>query len=122
MARLKEKRDAYIARLNDIYAKNLSNDNVTVINGYAKFTGVKTVECDGVTYTGDHVCIAVGGKPLIIDIPGKEHIITSTLAYLLYHRFNSRYLYTLVLIEGDGFFDLTHIPAKTAVIGAGCVY
>lgn len=98
MPKMKEKRDAYIVRLNGIYARNLAKDNVQVVEGYAKFTGPNTVECNGITYTGKEVVIAVGGKPRMPEVPGKEHLISS-----------------------DGFFDLNEIPKKTAVIGAGYI-
>lgn len=98
MQRLKEKRDAYILRLNGIYARNLGKDGINIVEGYATFTGPNTVECNGVTYTGKHVVIACGGKPIVPDVPGKELAIVS-----------------------DGFFDLEEIPKKTAVIGAGYI-
>jgi len=50
------------------------------------------VEVDGKTYSADHVLIAVGGKPLMPDIPGAEHCISS-----------------------DGFFDLKTQPQKVYI-------
>lgn len=40
---LKEKRDAYIARLNGIYEKNLGNDNVAYLKGFASLVDTNTV-------------------------------------------------------------------------------
>ena len=45
--------------------------------GTATFTGERTVEVGGVEYEGEHVLIAVGGKPTIPDIPGAEMCDTS---------------------------------------------
>ena len=36
---VKEKRDAYIKRLNGIYVRNLENSNVEIIEGYGSFVG-----------------------------------------------------------------------------------
>jgi len=95
---LKEKRDAYVERLNGIYLRNLERSKVDLVRGEANFVGPKSLECNGVTYTAPHICIAVGGAPTIPNIPGVENIITS-----------------------DGFFDLTEIPKKVAVVGAGYI-
>lgn len=95
---LVEKRAQYIERLNSIYAKNLNNDGVERISGRARFVDASTVEVDGARYTGEHVVIAVGGEPIIPDVPGAELGITS-----------------------DGFFELTARPERVAVVGAGYI-
>ena len=69
---IKEKRDAYIKRLNGIYHSNIDKANIEKILGHATFVDKKTVEVDGVRYTADHIVIAVGGKPHLPDIPGVE--------------------------------------------------
>jgi len=95
---LKEKRDAYVARLNGIYKNNLKNSDVTFIEGDASFTGVKEVSVDGKTYTGKHILIAVGGKPSRPDIPGAD-----------------------LAIDSDGFFELEKVPERAAVVGSGYI-
>lgn len=95
---LKDKRDAYVARLNGIYARNLDKDGVELIRGVAKFTGNREVTVDDTKYVADHVCIATGGHPILLDVPGKEHMITS-----------------------DGFFELTDLPKKVVVVGSGYI-
>lgn len=99
----KERRDAYIKRLNGIYERNLQNDNVTYIAGLGKFVGKNEVEVtDGngekKVYRGKKILIAVGGHPNIPKIPGAEHGITS-----------------------DGFFELTEQPKRVALVGAGYI-
>ena len=96
--KVKDARDAYVERLNGIYARNLSVDEVTSIEGYAKFVGPKTVEVNGERYSGDHVLIAVGGRPKWPRIPGAELGMSS-----------------------DGFFELEQLPEKVAVVGAGYI-
>lgn len=74
------------------------------MKGTASFTGPKEVVVDmqdgsgKVKYTAPHILIATGGYPIIPDIPGAEHGITS-----------------------DGFFDIEELPKKIAVVGAGYI-
>lgn len=97
-AKIKASRDAYVQRLNGIYHSNLQKDGVHELTGHAKFVGPKEVEVDGAVYTADHILIATGGRPSIPNIRGAELGITS-----------------------DGFFDLTSLPKKVAVVGAGYI-
>jgi glutathione reductase (NADPH) len=97
-ALLKEKRDAYIARLNGIYARNLGAKGVTLVRGSARFADSHTVEVDGIRMTAPHIVIATGGVPIVPDLPGAELGITS-----------------------DGFFALEDRPRRVAIIGSGYV-
>jgi glutathione reductase (NADPH) len=80
---LKKNRDDYIKRLNVIYADIIKSNSMTYLKGYGKFVDDKTVECEGNLYTADHILIATGSVPVLKDIEGIEHAISS-----------------------DGFFDL----------------
>lgn len=105
----KEKRDAYVKRLNGIYARNLEREGVDYVFGWAKLLNKHTVQ---VTlnepdengnkvkqYTADHILIATGGAPRVPEgIPGAEYGITS-----------------------DGFFQLEKQPKRVAIIGAGYI-
>jgi glutathione reductase (NADPH) len=95
---LKKKRDAYIARLNGIYARSLAAKGVAHIEGRAKFLDAHTVEVNGRRYSGAHVVIATGGYPDVPRVPGAELGITS-----------------------DGFFELDARPRRVAVVGSGYV-
>jgi len=97
-SRLVAGRAAYIERLNGIYARNLERDGVTLVTGRAQLVGARTLEVDGRRYSGDRVVIATGGEPIVPDIPGAEHGITS-----------------------DGFFELARRPDRVAVVGAGYI-
>lgn len=96
MRAIKTKRDAYVHRLNGIYANNLKSSGVTFVAGDATFVGPKLVEVGGKTYTAKNILIAVGGRPSVPDISGAELGITS-----------------------DGFFELDEVPKRVAVVGAG---
>ncbi len=96
---LKQARDDYVTRLNGIYAKNLASSEVALIQGAATFSGPKALKVGAKEYTADHILIAVGGQPKMLDIPGaKEHAITS-----------------------DGFFELPTQPKRVGVVGAGYI-
>ncbi len=96
--KLKAARDAYVARLNGIYAGNLEKRHVSHIAGMARFIDAHTLEVDGERYTADHITIATGGYPILPDVPGAELGITS-----------------------DGFFELETMPQRVAVVGSGYV-
>jgi glutathione reductase (NADPH) len=57
--------------------RNLGNSKVDLLTGTATFNAQGNVEVDGKEIPAKNVLIAVGGKPLIPDIPGKEHCIDS---------------------------------------------
>jgi glutathione reductase (NADPH) len=95
---LKLKRDAYIARLNAIFARNLAAKSIEQIQGSARFLDARTIEVDGRRLTAKHIVIATGGRPAIPDLPGAGAGITS-----------------------DGFFDLALRPRRVAIVGSGYI-
>ncbi|KAM5475451.1 Glutathione reductase [Microsporum audouinii] len=100
----KRTRDATIERLNGIYERNWNREGIDLVKGTAKFIEPKVIEIDLMdgsgkkTVTAPHILIAVGGYPIVPDIPGAEHGITS-----------------------DGFFEIEDLPPKLAVVGAGYI-
>ncbi len=95
---LKRRRDAYIARLSGIYARNLAAKGVAHVRGTARFVDAHTVEVNGVRLTAPQVVIATGGLPTVPQLPGADRGITS-----------------------DGFFELEQRPQRVAVVGSGYV-
>ncbi len=95
---IKQARDAYIVRLNDIYDRGLDTAGVAVSTGYARFSGAKRVAVGHDEYSADHILVATGGRPVIPDIDGAELGITS-----------------------DGFFELEDLPRCVCVVGAGYI-
>ena len=91
-------REQYIRRLNGIYEKNLAKENVEYLNGFGSLVDEHTVKVGDNTYTAERILLAPGGTPVVPDIPGAELGITS-----------------------DGFFELTEMPKKVAVVGAGYI-
>ena len=95
---LKDKRDAYVQRLNGIYEGNLVKRGVTLIRGRASFVDSRTVTVATAALSAPHIIIATGGRPLLPAIPGAELGITS-----------------------DGFFELPERPARVAIVGSGYI-
>jgi len=95
---LKAGRDSYVERLNKIYARNLANSAVTMIEGRAAFSSNNSVTVNGDTYSADHIVIACGGRPTVPEISGAELGITS-----------------------DGFFELEALPRRVAIVGSGYI-
>jgi glutathione reductase (NADPH) len=95
---LKHKRDAYIAKLNDIYAANLAGRNVELLRGRAGFLDARTVSAAGRSLSAPHVIIATGARPEVPRVPGAELGITS-----------------------DDFFELKTLPPRVLVAGGGYI-
>lgn len=114
---IKQKRDAYVKRLNGIYERNLEKENVEYVYGFAQFVDESgNVEVtlsedqevkflskdykkhDKLLFSADKVLVATGGQPIIPSVEGAEHGISS-----------------------DGFFELEQQPKSVAVVGAGYI-
>ena len=95
---LKRKRDAYIERLNGIYAANLEKRGVTVLRARARLTAAQSVQADGREFRAPHIVLATGCHAVVPAIPGAELGMTS-----------------------DGFFELGTRPAGVAIVGSGYI-
>ena len=95
---LKSRRAAEITRLNGIYLRLLQNAGVEMIRGWARLVDPHTVEVDGRRHTARHILLAVGGKPVVPDVPGRDCISTS-----------------------DDMFDLDPFPRRLVVVGGGYI-
>lgn len=105
-AAFKPQRDAYIRRLNQIYANNFDREGVEYHRGFGKLISKNEVEItrpDGAKYVlkGAHITIAVGGRP---STPTDAQIPGASLG-----------------IDSDGFFALEEQPRRVAVVGAGYI-
>ena len=72
-----------IERLNGIYGRLLANAGVELHKGRATVVDAHTISVNGHTYTAKYILVATGGWPVVPDIPGKEHAITSNEAFFL---------------------------------------
>ena len=95
---LKQRRDAYVRRLNGIYADNLARHRVTHLRERAVLAGGLRVMIGAAPHEAPHIVIATGGRPIVPSLPGTATGITS-----------------------DGFFGLDRLPASVVLIGSGYV-
>ena len=95
---LKRARDAYVQRLNGIYARRLETEGVARFDGTARFVDERTVAVGNTRLSADHVVIATGGTASVPPTPGAELGITS-----------------------DGFFELDECPGRVVVSGSGYI-
>lgn len=96
--RFVDAREAYIARLNDIYARNLEVDGVHCITGRARLLGEHRVQVGERVLVAEHILLATGARPQLPDVIGAE-----------------------LGLDSDGFFALRAQPERVAVVGAGYV-
>ena len=97
-AKLKAGRDAYVQRLNGIYAGNLERKGIAWLQGRGRFVDAHTLDIDGRRVTAAQVVIATGGYPVRPAIPGAELGLVS-----------------------DDFFALESRPNKVAIVGSGYI-
>ncbi len=95
---LVEKREGYISGINNWYYSHLKELGIDEFKGTASFIDSHHIEIDGKSYGAKHIAIATGTIPIIPEIPGAEHAITS-----------------------DGFFALDERPNRVAIAGSGYV-
>jgi glutathione reductase (NADPH) len=95
---LVNKRNSYIDRLRENYAKRFAQFNITRLNGTGTFHDEHSVMVNDTVYEAPHIIIATGGEPIIPPINGMQHAIDS-----------------------DGFFALTKQPEKVAIVGSGYI-
>ena len=95
---LREAREAYIARLNGIYERNLANRKVELIRGHGRFLAPGEIGVGDRKIEAPTIVIATGGRPAVPSIPGAQYGITS-----------------------DGFFALESRPARVAIVGSGYI-
>ncbi|HCK18946.1 MAG TPA: glutathione-disulfide reductase [Thalassospira sp.] len=91
-------KDAEIERLNGIYKSLLKGSNVELFESRAVLKDAHTLEVGDKTVTAERILIAVGGTPVMPDIPGIEHAISSNQA-----------------------FHLEDLPERIAVVGGGYI-
>lgn len=97
--KLKERRDAFIARLNGIYESNLVRKGVERFEARAAFDDAHTLRLDdGRHLRAKFIVIATGGRPMRPSMPGAELGITS-----------------------DDFFRLRERPQRVLIAGSGYI-
>ena len=96
--RLVRGRENYIAGINRYWDGYVDNSGIVRVQGYGRFADANTVEVNGTQYSAPHIVIATGSRPIVPNLPGAALGITS-----------------------DGFFQLSRLPEKVAIIGGGYI-
>ncbi|MBE9549270.1 MAG: glutathione-disulfide reductase [Proteobacteria bacterium] len=91
-------KDKEIDRLNRIYLSLLSNAGVELVEGRGVFIDRHTLKVGERLVTAKTILIAVGGRPFVPEIDGREHVITS-----------------------DEAFHLTSLPETIVIVGGGFI-
>jgi glutathione reductase (NADPH) len=81
--RLLAAKEAEIRRLSGIYSDLLKTAGVQVAAGRARLLDAHTVEVAGQRHRARHIVIATGARPVLPDLQGAEHGITSNEALSL---------------------------------------
>lgn len=91
-------KDTEIDRLNGIYYTILSNNNVTLFENRAVLLDKHTVQVGSEIVTAKYILVATGGTPVMPDVPGIEHAISSNEA-----------------------FHLDEMPKRVVIVGGGYI-
>jgi glutathione reductase (NADPH) len=97
-ALLRQRRDAYVERLNGIYERNLASRHVQLLRGHARLLDAHSVQVAEQRLSTGAIVLATGGRPLIPQVPG------ATLG-----------------VSSDGFFAMPERPERVAIVGAGYI-
>ena len=89
---------AEVGRLEGAYTETLTNHDVTMFKERATLAGPNSVQlASGKTVTAEKILIATGARPLMPDLPGIEHAISSNETFHL-ERLPKR-----IMIVGGGY-------------------
>jgi glutathione reductase (NADPH) len=92
--------------------RNLSRNGVATYHGSARFISETTVDVNGQKLAGRRLLIATGAEPRPLQVPGSEHLETST-GFLELESLPER-----ILFVGGGFisFEFAHIAARAGSV------
>jgi glutathione reductase (NADPH) len=96
--KLQVAKDKELDRLNGVYKRLLRDSGVQLIEGRARIVDPHTVEVGGQRYTAAHILVSTGSRPLLPDLPGIEHVITS-----------------------EGALNLKELPRRLIIVGGGYI-
>ncbi|GAA4012499.1 glutathione-disulfide reductase [Sphingomonas swuensis] len=90
---------AEVSRIEGAYGETLSNHKVTILKTRAVLTGPNSLRLDdGRTVTAGKILLAPGARPVLPEIPGVEHAITS-----------------------NEVFHLEQMPRRIVIVGGGYI-
>jgi glutathione reductase (NADPH) len=78
--------------------KDFAESGIAAFHGLAHFTAPDAVAVEGHQLKARHILIAAGARPVPLDIPGREHAVTS-----------------------ERFLELDALPARIVLVGGGYI-
>jgi glutathione reductase (NADPH) len=99
-AKLIANKNREIERLNGVYRRLFQQSGVSVLEGHAQILDAHTVVVGQNQYTAEYILLAVGGWPVVPEVPGSEYAITSNEAFFL------KDLPERVIIVGGGYIGV----------------
>ncbi|WP_066566000.1 glutathione-disulfide reductase [Snodgrassella sp. CFCC 13594] len=96
--RLLANRQAYIERIHGHYQQQFAKNGVQVLHGRAQFIDEHTLDVNGDRVRAKHILIATGNQANWPDVVGAQ-----------------------LGMDSSGFFALTSLPRRMAVVGAGYI-
>ncbi len=93
-----QKRQTYINRQHVLYNTKLNKNQITLIQGKARFLSAHTIGVGNDIFEAPHIVIATGAKPSIPSIEGAA-----------------------LGIDSNGFFALETLPKRVLIMGAGYI-
>lgn len=97
-SRLIAAKNREIDRLNKVYAHILRENNIDLLYGHGHIVDPHTVNVNGKIHTAKHILISTGSWPVMPDILGIKHAITSNEA-----------------------LDLLNLPHRIVIVGGGYI-
>ncbi len=97
-AQLIANKNREIDRLNKVYIRILSENGVEILAARARLIDPHTIEVGKKTITAENIVVATGSWPVMPDIPGIEHTITSNEA-----------------------LELNSLPQRMVIVGGGYI-
>ena len=91
-------KDKEIDRLNGIYIRNLEASGVKIFEKRGVLVNAHTVDLEGEQVTAETILVATGARPMMPDVLGIEHAITS-----------------------DEAFHLEQLPDRIIIVGGGYI-
>lgn len=97
---LVERTQREVSRLEGLYRGNLEASGAKLVSGRATVVNAHTVllQPTGERITARNILVATGGRPVVPDIPGAEHLLTS-----------------------NDFFTMPSLPRTVCVVGGGYI-
>lgn len=80
------------------HERRYHENDIDTFHGTAQFTGPSTVKVDAAELNGRNILIASGAAPMLLDIPGEEH-----------------------LLDNESFLAMDTLPRRIVLVGGGYI-